>query len=961
MFLGLILALFAVQSLCVISQDEQIRAIVVSVLDRGQDGGIITPRQKIELEELIPTHFPNIIATIHENKEREEILQIQENLENKNSVLKITQDLTFKTFGYVKDGLTLLNVLYFGGGMVILTSMSLFVTVGFSQFGTAGLFYIGFSYIVFFHTSAFILWHSYEQYKIIAGIFATIGVGICPFVIFSFLDVIKYLNHRGGDNYRSFHIYISSSFVPIEIGTGIFGLFTILIVPFPFITMPVAFCLWYLTMDISEYFARGNLTWKIRCQVSVVSGFIIMLGGLFIEKIINPSTDFSFWIYLFGLIAFWSGLSFQESDNSFNKILYILIQVGLIVSSHTVFLDRYMFAFFGLLGFLAIYTAMAKDSMRKSFDSFWFCIAFIAPIIVLFGTTFPLLSMNDNDSSFIHEFSFFSTESAAFIGSIYALACCQLMYQTIYIHSIWSTFRYIHFIFFIGLLYATSSLFKMYILFPILENSLHLLIPSWIPVLILSIIASIAVFTPTAPGFAGFSFISQTIELIFALWLIIYNGSIYLTFEFTSIEFYIRLGLIIIGIVPFLIHGFKQSLQGNNSLPRMLEAFFYFSIAGSAILYYLESTLLFFIPFAGFWSIIPPFMYHDGKRTKKLIIGLILIIFAVVLDSKLLISLGGFHIFSYLSYLSSIVFRNSLLFPLFLTSIGLWIIGIGFLYQWYYEIVRNLIIEKLSFYFSNISILSLFSYASGPSQTFDRLFYYLSDVVQYFIHNQKATWILLASISVLFALASYFKIHIWSKRAVINPRSPAHINIDHLQLFKTTSRPDHGFSIRIKGTKPSNLTINQAWIHIDDKHSWDVFESVAPSFAIQIFKSSMHPIKMCPMMVNKDSFENNSSTFDVTVEFGAGTNGGPSISHATLFATISRLHTTSHIPLRIVFESSSKINSNHVIHSKSGFLGLIGSPIIIGNLCTIDLNPRAVTKCARGVVNVIVNGRPQSI
>jgi thiol:disulfide interchange protein len=42
--------------------------------------------------------------------------------------------------------------------------------------------------------------------------------------------------------------------------------------------------------------------------------------------------DFAFWLYLFGTLAFWSGLTMQQSNSELGKFVYLLINVALLAA-----------------------------------------------------------------------------------------------------------------------------------------------------------------------------------------------------------------------------------------------------------------------------------------------------------------------------------------------------------------------------------------------------------------------------------------------------------------------------------------------------------------------------------------------------------------------------------------------------------------------------------------------------
>ena len=85
-------------------------------------------------------------------------------------------------------------------------------------------------------------------------------------------------------------------------------------VPFGFLVAPMAFSFWFLSMDVAALLARTNeLSWSGREWVSVVVGLITMAIGFGLDRTLSRdkewSEDFPFWCYLFGLMAFWGGLT----------------------------------------------------------------------------------------------------------------------------------------------------------------------------------------------------------------------------------------------------------------------------------------------------------------------------------------------------------------------------------------------------------------------------------------------------------------------------------------------------------------------------------------------------------------------------------------------------------------------------------------------------------------------------
>ncbi len=62
--------------------------------------------------------------------------------------------------------------------------------------------------------------------------------------------------------------------------------------------------------------------------------------------------DLAFWLHLFGVLAFWGALTALESNGEIAKIVYCLINIGLLGLG--LFLQRRVYALFGGLG-IALY------------------------------------------------------------------------------------------------------------------------------------------------------------------------------------------------------------------------------------------------------------------------------------------------------------------------------------------------------------------------------------------------------------------------------------------------------------------------------------------------------------------------------------------------------------------------------------------------------------------------------
>ena len=140
----------------------------------------------------------------------------------------------------------------------------------------------------------------------------------------------------------------------MEIATIVAAAFALRYVRFAFLTAPIAFSFWFLSMDLAALIVKqSSVDWETRRQVSVAVGLVTILVGYGLDKFLNKtsesrSEDFAFWCYLFGMIAFWGGLTSMDTGSEVMRALYALMNIGLILLA--VKLRRTTFLVFGALG-----------------------------------------------------------------------------------------------------------------------------------------------------------------------------------------------------------------------------------------------------------------------------------------------------------------------------------------------------------------------------------------------------------------------------------------------------------------------------------------------------------------------------------------------------------------------------------------------------------------------------------
>ncbi len=274
-----------------------------------------------------------------------------------------------------------LNVSYYFGALLIIFGMAFFTNEAWELKGGVALFSLGALYVVLFTYLGYFLFHK-KQLIIPGGLLATVAVCMVPLTIFGFQKMTGFWLQGDPGTYREFHTWIKGSWFFMEIGTILYGLLMLRSISFTFLSMPIFFSLWYLSMDIAPllFFSHDLYLYEERKIISMIFGGIILFGSYLMDR--RTKEDYAFWGYVFGALTFWGALSLMDSQNEFGKFIYFVINIIFILVS--VILDRRVFIIFGVLGSLG-YLGHLANRVFKDFLSFPLAITFLGLGIVYLG------------------------------------------------------------------------------------------------------------------------------------------------------------------------------------------------------------------------------------------------------------------------------------------------------------------------------------------------------------------------------------------------------------------------------------------------------------------------------------------------------------------------------------------------------------------------------------------------
>jgi hypothetical protein len=275
------------------------------------------------------------------------------------------------------------SVLYYFGAMIVIFAMGWFANSIWERFGGGGLLVIALTYMAAFVAIGTALWRKWE-YKVPGGLFITMAVCMIPLAVYGFQQWTGWWVVEEPGRYKDFFSWVRSGWFVMEVATIVGGCLALKYVRFPFLTAPIFFALWFLSMDITPLlFGDTGNQWDHQMLVSAWFGIGVLVVAYVTD--ITSREDFAFWGYLFGVVTFWIGVSKLNSASELENFFYLLINIGLILLS--VLLKRSVFLVFGSIGVLVYITSLFD---RYFSNSAWFPIilSLVGLAVIYIGVTY---------------------------------------------------------------------------------------------------------------------------------------------------------------------------------------------------------------------------------------------------------------------------------------------------------------------------------------------------------------------------------------------------------------------------------------------------------------------------------------------------------------------------------------------------------------------------------------------
>lgn len=249
--------------------------------------------------------------------------------------------------------LNLPRVLYYFGALIVIIAMGWFIGITWEHFGGGGILCVTVTYIMLFLITGNILWRK-KVFKIPGGLFITVAICLIPLAIYGFQKWTGWWITGDPGQYKDFMSWIRGGWFVMEATTILGGCLALKFYRFPFLTAPIFFSLWFMSMDVTPLIFKNCNFWELSMRVSIGFGILVLIASYLID--LKSRQDFAFWGYLFGMVTFWISFSQLNLSSEFENFLYCLTSIGLVLLS--IFLQRSVFLIFGAIGIFNYITAL---------------------------------------------------------------------------------------------------------------------------------------------------------------------------------------------------------------------------------------------------------------------------------------------------------------------------------------------------------------------------------------------------------------------------------------------------------------------------------------------------------------------------------------------------------------------------------------------------------------------------
>ena len=167
-------------------------------------------------------------------------------------------------------GFNLVTVAYYFGAMLMITACGWFLGDKWESLGSSGVLITTVIYLII--AVALGWWLRGKGYIVGGGLLISVAVCLVPIITFCIEDLLGFWPDKDPGKYKDYFPYIRGAWIIMELATMTAALVALWFVRFGFLTAPLAFSLWFFSMDVAAWiWGRESLSWNENAWISVAS------------------------------------------------------------------------------------------------------------------------------------------------------------------------------------------------------------------------------------------------------------------------------------------------------------------------------------------------------------------------------------------------------------------------------------------------------------------------------------------------------------------------------------------------------------------------------------------------------------------------------------------------------------------------------------------------------------------
>lgn len=260
------------------------------------------------------------------------------------------------------------HTLYYFGGLLAIAAMSLFMTLSWDVLGPWGICVLALLYGAFCWWMA--EWLAKRGFPIPAGLLGALAVFLVPLATWSAQHALglwpEVSGAVSGQRFSQYHQWVDGRWLTLEVATLIAGALALWRLRLPFLVMPVALTLWYMSMDLSRW--PPGESWDIEHarRISIAFGIAMCVAAGVLDRLRrrHGTADFATWLYLLGAIAAWGGITSSDSGTELTRLVYALFNGALVLFGAVI--NRRIFTVLGAMGVAGYLGYLAFELFQDS-------------------------------------------------------------------------------------------------------------------------------------------------------------------------------------------------------------------------------------------------------------------------------------------------------------------------------------------------------------------------------------------------------------------------------------------------------------------------------------------------------------------------------------------------------------------------------------------------------------------